>query len=483
MKAASLRWRLVLLAALAIAVALSVAGLSLVLIFERHMERRIEQELDIRLTELLSAFALDAGQPQLTRTLSDPRYDQPLSGAYWQISDAGKPIAQSRSLWDQTLAPRAPDDAEGRAFESFWPNDVTLYVLDRQISLDNDGNPRAFRVAVALDHAEVDGLRQSFMGDVIIALGVIGAVLLLGAWAQINLGLRPLTSLRRRLSAVRDGHNARLDGNFPLEVAPLAEEFNALLARQEQMLRRARERAGTLAHGLKTPLTILSGEARRLDTLGMGEAANTLRDQLGAMRTHIERELARARSHGSASPGGLHTDARLSTARLIDLVSRMPRGRALRFDNSLPPGLSLQIDPDDFGEIVGNLLDNARKYAAASARVSAELTDGRVTLVIDDDGPGIAPDQRERLAERGERASDDRDGSGLGLAIVGDLLADYGATLTIAERPGGGCRVSFSLPGTPGLQKPQSGSLTRPRKKLSATHPPAREETAVQVVK
>ena len=117
MKAASLRWRLVLLAALAIAVALSVAGLSLVLIFERHMERRIEQELDIRLTELLSAFALDAGQPQLTRTLSDPRYDQPLSGAYWQISDAGKPIAQSRSLWDQTLAPRAPDDAEGRAFE------------------------------------------------------------------------------------------------------------------------------------------------------------------------------------------------------------------------------------------------------------------------------------------------------------------------------------------------------------------------------
>ena len=475
MSAPSLRWRLVLLAALTIAVALSVAGLSLVLIFERHIERRIEQELDVKLTELLSAFALDASGPQLSRALSDPRYEQPLSGAYWQIFDERAPALQSRSLWDQTIAARPPGESVGRAYEISWPKGVTLYTLDREVTLENGGSPRAFRLAVALDHADADALRQSFINDVAKALGAIGAVLLIGSWLQINLGLRPLAKLRRRLGAIHDGQTARLDGVFPAEVAPLAEDFNLLLARNEDMLRRARERAGALAHGLKTPLTILSGEARRLDSLNMPEAAATLREQLGLMRNHVERELARARSHGSASPGGLHTDARRSVARLIDLVSRMPQGRAMRFDNSLAASLTLQIDPDDFGEIIGNLLDNARKYARASVHVSAALADGLVTLTIDDDGPGIPPELRGRLAERGERASEELEGSGLGLAIVRDLLADYGAALTIADSPEGGCRMQFTMPGAVRAAAPQAALKLQPGRPAGAAAVPAAE--------
>lgn len=445
MRAPSLRWRLVLLAAITIAVTLGVAGLALVLIFERHIEQRVEQELDIKLTELLGAFALDGNQPKLSHMLSDPRYEQPLSGAYWQVSTDLAPVLQSRSLWDQSLALRSPGGS--RAYEIAWPNDVTLYVIDRQVTLENAGDLRRFRLAVGLDHADVDALRASFIGDVVKALGVIGTVLLIGAWLQIHLGLRPLAQLRQRLAVMHAGRSDRLDGVFPSEVAPLAEDLNALLDRQRDMLRKARERAGSLAHGLKTPLTILQGEARRLDERGIGDAANTLRDQVRRMRAHVERELARARSHGSAAPGGLHTKAHKSVGKLMDLVRRMPRSDELVFINNLPIGLLMQIDPDDFGEVIGNLLDNARKYARGNVVVSAQLRDGFATLGVDDDGPGIPAHLRQRLVQRGEQANEDAEGSGLGLAIARDLLGDYGVDLTIADSPSGGCRIQFSLPG------------------------------------
>ena len=243
--------------------------------------------------------------------------------------------------------------------------------MDRQVDLDNDGRPRTFRLAVALNHADIDLMNRAFIGDVVKALVAIGFALFAGSWLQIMLGLRPLAQLQRSLAAIRKGRSARLQGDFPSEVAPLAQEFNTLLFRHADSLRKARERAGSLAHGLKTPLTILSAEASALDDRGIHDASEVLREQLAHMRRHVERELARARSHGSAAPGELHTDAKLSVARLMDLMRRMPRGGDLEFVNALPEGLSLPIDPDDFGEIVGNLLDNARKYARSEVAVVA----------------------------------------------------------------------------------------------------------------
>lgn len=459
MKPRSLRWRLVLLAAATILMTLSVAGVSLVLIFERHLERRVEQELETRLTELLAAFALQADEPVLKTALSDPRYDQPLSGAYWQVSDEHGPVRQSRSLWDQSLALQPAASASAAAYEIAWPNDATLYVKDQRVLLGNGGSPRIFRLAVALDHAEIATLRQSFTSDVAQALGIIGAVLLLGSFLQIQLGLRPLAHLRSRLAAMHAGRTTRLEGAFPAEVAPLAEDFNALLARQQEMLRKARERAGALAHGLKTPLTILAGEARRLDERGIACSAEALREQLGIMRTHVERELARARSHGSLTPSGLHTDAHHSASRLIDLVRRMPRGRDMQFENALPVRSSVPVDPDDFGEILGNLIDNGRKYARARVRISAGHIGGRAHIFVDDDGPGIAAQLREKMTLRGERAHGGTDGSGLGLAIVSDLLADYGLTLILSESPLGGCRAGFAVPGTPATAHAQPAPM------------------------
>jgi signal transduction histidine kinase len=464
MKAASLRWRLVLLAACSIVAALTVAGLSLGWLFERHIERRVTHELSIRLEELLGAFTLEAGTPKLNRVLSDPRYDQPLSGSYWQISDTKGPVLQSRSLWDQTLALRDRPSSDVKAYEIHGADDTILYALDHRVVMDNGGQPRTFRVAVAVDHAEIDAMNQAFIGDVVKALAAIGLALLVGSWLQINLGLRPLSHLRRRLAAIREGRSSHLDGYLPAEVAPLAEDFNTLLFRHAESLRKARERAGSLAHGLKTPLTILAGEARRLDDRGMNDAAAVLREQIAMMRSHVERELARARSHGSATLGELHTDARKSVERLMDLVRRLPRGRELNFVNALPEGLNLQIDADDFGEIIGNLLDNARKYALHKVTVFAECVGGHATIFVDDDGPGIPKPMRERLALRGERANDHAEGSGLGLAIVLDLLADYGADLTINDNPHGGCRALFSLRGVVNTPDEAPSAPARPNK-------------------
>lgn len=446
MKAHSLRWRLALLAALSIACTLGAAGLSIAYMFERHIERRIEGELDVRLSELLGAFAVEEGAPRMAHPLSDPRYAQPFSGAYWQISGPDGAILQSRSLWDSSIALRDQPANGAHAYEVQWPAGATLYVLDRQVTLENGGKRLAWRLAVALDHAEIDAINTDFTRDLLKALGVIGAVLLAGAWLQINLGLRPLRQVRQRVAAIQQGRAARLEGDFPTELAPLAEDFNALLARQEERLRKGRERAGALAHGLKTPLTILTYEAARLAELGLSEPATALREQVGAMRNHVERELARARSHGSAAPGGLFADARASVDRLINLVRRMPRGDAIAFSNQLPPGLRVHVDPDDFGEIAGNLIDNARKHARAAVKISASVADGRALISVEDDGPGIPAQSRERLTQRGETAKPGDDSSGLGLAIVCDLLADYGSQLAIADRAGGGCTLSFSVP-------------------------------------
>ncbi|MGO4872049.1 MAG: ATP-binding protein [Roseiarcus sp.] len=447
MKASSIRWRLAALAAFSIVVALTVACVSVEWIFERHMERRVGYELGIRLDELLGAFTLEGGEPKLQRALSDPLYEQPLSGSYWQISDETGPVLESRSLWDQSLGLPRRNSLESKAFEIKWPDGTTLYAMDRQVDLDNDGRPRTFRLAVALNHADIDLMNRAFIGDVVKALVAIGFALFAGSWLQIMLGLRPLAQLQRSLAAIRKGRSARLQGDFPSEVAPLAQEFNTLLFRHADSLRKARERAGSLAHGLKTPLTILSAEASALDDRGIHDASEVLREQLAHMRRHVERELARARSHGSAAPGELHTDAKLSVARLMDLMRRMPRGGDLEFVNALPEGLSLPIDPDDFGEIVGNLLDNARKYARSEVAVVAANVQGRPAIVIDDDGPGVPPHLRERITQRGERADEQAEGAGLGLAIVRDLLADYGADLAIEDSPTGGCRIALMLPG------------------------------------
>ncbi|MHB2165365.1 ATP-binding protein [Alsobacter sp. R-9] len=448
-QAKSLRVRVLLLAALSIVTALTAAGFTLAVIFERHLSQRLEQELDIKLIELAAAFAVDdRGEPHVGRVLSDPRYQTPYSGAYWQVADAdGNPVLRSRSLWDDAVpggGPGAP--AAEEAIEREGPGQSTLYVMERDVMLPGANDRRPWRLQVAVDHAEIEGLRRSFARDMAVALGVLGALLLVGAWVQAGVGLMPLRTLRQRLNAVHSGASPRLEGRFPDEVAPLADDLNALLDRQQELVTKARERAGDLAHGLKTPLTIMSGEARRLEEAGMATAAATLREQIALMRRHIERELARARTHGTPTAAGLHTDVAGTVDRLLRLMKRMPRGEELAWVNSVPAGAHCAMDADDFGEVLGNLLDNARKWAISRIEIRAEPVPAGLVIRVVDDGPGL-PSAGTDLLKRGERANEDGDGSGLGLSIVSDVLGAYASRLTLEPGATGGCVASFIVPG------------------------------------
>ena len=451
-RARSLRVRVLLLAAVSIATALTVAGISLALIFNRHLDHRLAQELETRLVELAAAFTLDpAGEPKLNATPSDPQYQYPYSGAYWQVSDAnGRAVLRSRSLWDDEIPKTPQADPSGTAVERTGPGGSTLFVLERNVQVSAQGGARAFLLSVALDYADIDGLRRSFALDTTIALTLLGVLLVVGAWLQAGIGLRPLERLRQRLGAVHKGQSARLHGPFPQEVEALASDLNALLDRQQELVAKARDRAGDLAHGLKTPLTILSAEARRLDEAGMTQAAATLREQIGLMRRHVERELARARTQGTPTTTGLQTEIGPTTERLLRLMRRMPRGEEIAWSMEIPAGTRCEMDADDFGEVLGNLLDNARKFAASRVAVRVLDSDG-LTVCVDDDGPGLAEAPADLLLARGERGREDVEGSGLGLSIVNDVLAAYGTRLAFTHSPEGGLSARFTIAGRAGV--------------------------------
>jgi signal transduction histidine kinase len=439
----SIRLRLLILAITSIVVTIAVAGASLVVFFERQVLRYVEQDLNIHWTELATAFGTE-GAAGLSQRLTDPRYHQPYGGAYWQVSEGGTAILRSRSLWDQALPVgelRQGADRD-KAFEVEGPDGAELYVIERQVTIDGEQGSRTLSLAVALDHAQVVELRQAFGWDVTRVLLPIAAVLVLFAWLQVSLGLHPLRVVGRDLNAVQTGQIRRMTRRFPDEVSPLVESINKLLDRQENLVRKARDRAGALAHGLKTPLTILNGEMRRLEQTDRPDAAERMQEQLGIIRTHVEREVARARTSGASVACGAYTQVDETIARLMRLMQHLPRGEQLLWQTSIPAELAVDMDPHDFGEVMGNLLDNARKWADTQIAVRAERTGENARIVVEDDGPGFSGTDGAR-PERGMTERYDGNSSGLGLGIVEDILTEYGTSLDIDGN--GRCRISFEI--------------------------------------
>ncbi len=413
--------------------------------FENHVEGEVSNELDMRLDALLSALRFEDGALKLPRPLNDPRYDDLAGGAYWQVFSNGDSIMQSPSLWTQSLDDSQATEEEGGAYELRWPDKSLVYAKERDVVIDDGGRPRKFRLAVGIDHSIIDSIDDRFAHDSRIALGALSSILLLGSLAQIAIVLRPFRKLSENIRDIKSGKATKLKANVPKELAPFVCEFNTLLVHQTDMIRRSRERAGALAHGLKTPITILYGEAEKLDEQGLGDVAARLREHLGVINKHVGRELARARAHGISNASELATDAHGSVDRLIKLISRMPRGSALSIVNAIPQGLHLAIDSDDFGEIMGNLLDNARKFAVSQIIVSSEAHNDQSIIYVEDDGSGMAASLRETLLQRGERADESVEGHGLGYSIVLDLLSEYGSRLVFDDVKGSGCKVGFSL--------------------------------------
>ncbi len=450
MKRRSLRLRLFVASALSIAAVLAISGFGLGALFERHVERRAAAELDTYTQQLAASIAIHAsGAVTLSRSLADPRFEQPFSGLYWQVREMGGDlVVRSRSLWDHVL-PLPPDALQPGVMHSHdmpGPQGATLMVREQLVIYTVPSGNRAMRIAVALDRQDIALVRDQFAGDMRPALMLLALVLMAAAWAQVSIGLRPLEAVRRGVTAIREHRRRRLEGGFPDEVMPLVAEVNELLEAQESAIERARTRAGDLAHGLRTPLTVLAGDARKLRERGQEEIANEVEELTRNMQLHIDRELARTRTAQQAARGKLSAELTPVVDRLIAALRRTPRGEALAWKLNIPDGLVVAAEAADLAEIAGNLIDNAMKWATASVQVSARQDGEVVMLAVRDDGKGVPDEMLAALGRRGARLDEQIPGTGLGLAIAREILEAYGGELDLANDPEGGLKATARLP-------------------------------------
>lgn len=440
----SLRWRLLLGAAGAILLALGVAWVFMTLLFERHLERRLEAELTRDALALVANLSLSAdGRATVEGGPADPRLQTPASGYYWQVSTpAGE--NGSRSLWDAELPASTDVPADGwRLRHARGPFDQSLAVLERRLEMDPGAVPVIVRLAQ--DTGPLRSARAEFGRELAVFLVLLWGVLSAAAWIQVALGLRPLGRVRGELATLRDSARQRLPEASLRELQPLVDAINALADAREHDLERARRRAGDLAHGLKTPLAALVAQSRRAREAGAPAAADGMDRAIAAIAGTIDAELARTRLATISGDGG-RADLHAAVERLVNVLEHTERGGELAFAIDIPAGLAVAIPAEHLSELLGAVLENAVRHARRQVRVSAADDAGELQVRIEDDGPGIASEQMRQALVRGGRLDESGSGTGLGLAIARELAEASGGRIELGSSALGGLLVSFRWP-------------------------------------
>lgn len=454
----SLRLRLLAGTLFWIAASIIAAGWGLGNLFQRHVEAQFHVELKTHLDQLTAQLTLDdKGLPTLALPLSDPRLSRPYSGCYWQIEEikadasAASGLLRSRSLWDHVLAvpPDTPANGEIHQHRIVGPEGKALGMVERSVRIDDtpDGKPRSYRLIAAADESLMTEPVASFSGALWLALVVLGIGLVLAALVQVFVGLAPLRKLHAALGKVRSGETPQLDGDFPAEIMPLVDEFNTVLAQNAEVVERARTQAGNLAHALKTPLSVLANAATSANPQ-QNELARLVVDQVDTARKQVDYHLTRAQAAATTRMPGTRTPLLPIIDGLVRAMQRIHAERALELRvQPMPETLAFRGDAHDLQEMLGNLLDNACKWASHRVEINAASNGDQLLITFDDDGQGLAAEQRESVIQRGVRADEKVSGSGLGLAIVADLTQMYGGGVVLQDSPLGGLRVVLTLPG------------------------------------
>jgi signal transduction histidine kinase len=450
MNGRSLRLRLLLAAAISVGLALVLAGFGLVALFDRHVERRVNAELRTFVTQIAGAVDFSAdGQPRLTRALADPRFERPYGGLYWQIEGKDLPVLRSRSLWDYvlTLPAAAGEIGHPQRYALTGPQGKMLHVYERRIVFPATSGDRTLRIVVAVDQHELDNARDEFVEDIAPALIVLALILVAAAWVQVNVGLKPLEAVRQGVAAIRTQRARRLEADFPDEIMPLVNEVNDLLDEQDRTVERARMRAADLAHGLKTPLTVLANDAEKLRRKGEADMAREIEELVRAMQRHVDHELARVRVAAHSRRQAAAADLGKVLRGIVETIRRTPQGEKLSWETSgAETAAMVAVDAQDLAEMLGNLVDNAAKWASGHIAIRIGREGDMAVATIRDDGPGVPAAAIEALGRRGVRLDEGVAGTGLGLAIVRELLDAYGGSLTLANAPEGGLAAELRLP-------------------------------------
>jgi signal transduction histidine kinase len=453
MRANSLAVRLFLSATTLVAAILLITGVVLSSLYRDAVERSFDRRLAVYLRTLVADLAApEEANAKFPQSLGEPLFELPLSGWYWQVTraDPGKhDVRSSRSLWDGGLPhledygiKAGPDGS--RSGYVYAPEDQRLRQVERTIDLGDEGH---YLIAVAGDAAEITQETRSFDQALAITFSILAAVLLLTTMFQVRFGLAPLKRITNSLAAVRAGHAERLAGEFPEEIAPLARETNALIETNKEIVERARTHVGNLAHALKTPLSVMVNEAsaRPRDAL-----AEKVLEQADIMRDQVARHLERARLAARTTVVGSLTEVAPVATALARTMEKIHHDRGITVEARADEQARFRGERPDLEEMMGNLVDNACKWAAS--RVTIEVVREQrgdeqvVHIMVDDDGRGLSPSEREQVAHRGNRLDESKPGSGLGLSIVLELAGLYGGQFNLGMAPLGGLRAELVLP-------------------------------------
>lgn len=461
-QAASLHRRLMRGMLVTTLLALFVTGVVLHHLFAEHVLEQSRRALAGQLEQVLTHLEFDAqGRPQVDDArLGNPRWQQVFSGEYWQVeaADARTKAAapeplRSRSLWDFTLAleeRRAPDGGAVAEYRIQGPQGQPLHALAQTVTVDFADGGR-WRVTVAVDVSETMQAIEHFSGLLAASLSVLFVLLLAASIAQVRIGLHPLARLRRALEDVLDGREAQVRGQFAQEVQPLVAQFNTVLARNAEIIYRARTQAGNLAHAIKTPLAVLQQAASHAEKSGEPVPVALIDEQVGIARRHVDWHMARSRAAAAAGMPGQRTPLLPLLERLLRAMRLIHAERALHIALEPAPDAALAFagEEEDLQELLGNLIDNACQWARTRVCVGCAVRDegqARLCLTIDDDGVGIAAEEREQVLARGVRLDESASGTGLGLSIAQELAGLYHGSLRLDDSPLGGLRVTVCLP-------------------------------------
>lgn len=462
MRVSSLATRLFISATIWVVVILLVTGIALSSLYQQAVERSFDRRLNLYLRTLIAEVAPpEDADDKMAPALGEPLFELPLSGWYWQIvrldggkrANPSKPDERaSRSLWDRKL-PKLEEqgvqlNSSGvRIGYITGPEDQQLRVVERPVDFGADGR---FVVTVAGDATEIFEETRTFDFYLVATFVALTFGLLLTTLFQVRFGLAPLKRITSGLASIRSGKAERLEGDFPVEIAPLARETNALLDANREIVERARTHVGNLAHAVKTPLSVIVNEA----TAHGGDAfASKVMEQADIMRNQVAHHLERARIAARLTAVTTLTDITPVIESLQRTMEKIHRDRDIEIEARISEPLKFRGERQDLEEMVGNLVDNACKWAASQVSIEVVADQGApdgpgpmVRIIVDDDGPGLTLAEQAQVARRGQRLDETKPGSGLGLSIVTDLAQLYRGRLILGAAPAGGLRAELLLP-------------------------------------
>lgn len=438
----SLAFRIIASSGAWLVTALAITALLLVDSYQDHAAQYLDSHVTIHLEEMLDASQLSAtGEYTLAFEPSDPRYLELRSGWYWEVRQSDKTLTHSKSLGDSRLEiGDIQPSSEVQVHELNGPFNKKLRMHVVAIEYTPEFEPIIF-----LSTAPISGLKNestSYSNQVFGSFLLLGIGLLVAVFVQVRIALRPLRAIKADIARIREGKASKLPISELEDVQTLVDELNNLLEHNAVLLKRARNQLGNLAHSVKNPLSVIKNEAKSMQD----ERGSLILKQTSDISKNIDHYLSRARTFGTEKVLGARSEVKTAVNDMVYVMQRIHKDEGLIIDCRDFPECWFRGEVQDLEEVLGNLMDNACKWAESSVRVDVEAAADRIVITVEDDGPGIPDQQIENVMLRGHRLDESKPGHGQGLGIVKDIVALYGGTLTLERSSMGGLKVTVNLP-------------------------------------